>query len=309
MTSSHKYYVAGHRGLVGSAICRALEERGDHDIVKYTSYDIDLRDATQAEYLFSVHRPQYVFLTAAEVGGIMDNKSRPADFILHNLQIQNNVMQFAHKYGAKKLLFLGSACAYPKFAANPIRETSLMTGVMEPTNAAYATAKIAGIQMCKAFRQQHGCDFISCMPTNLYGIGDTYDLEASHVIPGMILRQHGALCAGARKVVLWGTGAPVREFLYADDLARACLLLMDTYSEDETINIGSGNPVPLWKLAMAVQRAVCFRGMIEWDSTHPDGTPVRILDNSKIFSLGWAPKVSLDAGLALAYQDLLCRPH
>lgn len=303
MCPSSKIFVAGHRGLVGSAICRELARAGYDRILVASRDRCDLRNQAQVEKFFSMARPDYVFLCAAKVGGIVANRDNPVDFLLENLQIQNNVISSAAECGVKKLLFLGSACAYPKFAVNPIREGYLLTGAMEPTNEGYALAKIAGIRLCQAYKKQHGRDFIAAMPTNLYGPGDHYDLENSHVMPGMIRR----IFEAKDKVVLWGSGNPTREFLFADDLARACIHLMEGYSGVELVNIGGGAVVALRDLAEKLAKEIGFSGTIEWDRTKPDGTPHRYLDNSRITAMGWKPKVSLDEGIHATVNDFILR--
>lgn len=307
MNKDAKIFVAGHRGLVGQALCRTLKSRGFENLVVVSREEVDLTDPVAVKWFFSSTQPEYVFLSAAKVGGIVANSERPVDFMVDNLRIEMNVLENSWKYGVKKLLFLGSACAYPKHAENPIREESLLTGALEPSNECYALAKIAGIKLCQAYRKQHGCDFISAMPTNLYGISDHYDLQNSHVIPGMIHRIHDAKAAGKESVTLWGTGQVTREFLFADDLAAACVLLMDTVPDLGLVNIAPGGTVSLETLAEMVARVVGFAGRMEWDVSKPDGTPLRALDSSKIYTLGWMPRVSLADGLELAYQDFLCQ--
>lgn len=301
--------VTGGRGLVGSAVIKALYEKGYSSVCAPTSTEVDFRERDQTDRLFEQVCPEWVIHCAAKVGGIIGNSKAPADFIRDNLLINTNVIDAARRYGTQKLLFLGSACAYPKFAPNPIKELSLMTGELEPSNRAYAVAKIAGIEMCAAYRKQFGFNCIAAMPTNLYGIGDHYDLENSHVIPGMIRRMHEAKQTNAETVTLWGTGQPTREFLFSSDIADACIFLMESYNEPDLINIGSDEAIPLWQLANYVKAAVGFKGHIEWDTGRPDGTPLRKLDNLKLFSMGWRPNVSLQDGLALAYEDFLCRKH
>ena len=308
MNKDSKIFVAGHRGLVGSALCRVLRAQGFDNIVTVTRGDIDLTDPVATKWFFSSHLPEYVFLAAAKVGGIVAHTMRPVEFMLENLRIQDNVISNAHQYGVKKLLFLGSACAYPKFAENPIRESSLLTGVLEPSNECYALAKICGLRLCQAYRAEYGCDFISAMPTNLYGPGDNYDLTTSHVIPGMIRKIHNAKVDGT-DVTLWGTGTPTREFLYSDDLAEACLRLMYEYRGEQTVNVTSGSPVMLGTLAGLIAEVVGFTGAIHWDVSKPDGTPDRRLDGSVLHGLGWCAETPLQEGLKAAYQDFLCRQH
>jgi GDP-L-fucose synthase len=300
-----RIYVAGHRGLAGSAIMRELTRNGYTCLIGRTSAETDLRDADAVKKMFAEERPEYVFVAAAKVGGIMANSTQPADFLLYNLQIQTNLIDTARLTGVKKLLFLGSSCIYPKLAPQPLKEEYLLTGPLEPTNEWYAVAKIAGIKLCQAFRRQHGSDFISAMPTNLYGPNDNYDLQSSHVLPGLIRKFHEAKVAGAAAVTCWGTGAPLREFLHADDLAAACVFLMEHYSEEQFINIGYGSDLSIKELAEMVKRIVGFNGSIEWDKSKPDGTPRKLMDSSRIFALGWKPQIDLEAGIARAYQDFL----
>lgn len=288
---------------------RVLKAHGFGNLITYTSGDVDLRNPDQVKWLFSARTPEYVVLCAAKVGGIAANVAQPVEFMQDNLRIQLNVMEMAAQFGAKKLLFLGSACAYPKFAHNPVREHALLSGFLEPSNECYALAKICGLRLCRAYREEYNKDFISAMPTNLYGIGDHYDLENSHVVPGMIRRLHEARERGADEVALWGSGDPTREFLFSDDLAEACLHLLQNYSEPDTINIGSGTAMPLRVVAAQVARVVGFYGKIRWDTSRPDGTPWRQLDSTKIFNLGWTPKVAFEDGLKRAYKDFLCRQH
>lgn len=308
MNQNSKIFVAGHRGLVGSALCRVLRTSGFTNIVTATRGDIDLTDPVATKWFFSVHEPEYVFLAAAKVGGIMANSAQPVEFMLENLRIQDNVISNAHNYRVKKLLFLGSACAYPKFAENPIRESALLTGELEPSNECYALAKICGIRLCQSYQAEYGDCFISAMPTNLYGIGDHYDLENSHVIPGMIRRFHEAK-EKRTNVLLWGTGHPTREFLYSDDMAEACIRLMHEYSGRSTVNITSGYPVKLRTLAEMISQIVGFPGKVLWDLDKPDGTPDRRLDGSILHSLGWCAETPLAEGLRLTYEDFLCQLH
>ena len=300
-----RIYVAGHRGLVGSAIWRELQRQAFANVIGRTHAELDLLDANAVQSFYAKEKPEVVFVAAAKVGGILANNNHPAQFLYENLQIQNNLIHGAWKTGVKKLLFLGSSCIYPKHAPQPLKEEYLLTGPLEPTNEWYAIAKIAGIKMCQAYRKQYGCDFISAMPTNLYGPNDNYDLQNSHVLPAFIRRFHEAKERGAKEVVCWGTGAPLREFLYADDLARACVFLMENYSEEQFINVGSGTDLPIRELAEAVKRVVGFTGEIVWDKSKPDGTPRKLMDSSRLLALGWKPQVSLEQGIALAYDDFL----
>lgn len=305
MDSSSKIFVAGHRGLVGSAICRELQRQGFSQIITKTRQELDLLDAPAVERFYAQTKPEYVFDPAAKVGGIKANNDYPADFLYQNLQIQNNLIYGAYRAGVKKLLFLGSSCIYPKHAPIPIKEESLLTGPLEPTNEWYAIAKIAGMKLCAALRRQHGCDFISVMPTNLYGPNDNYDLNTSHVLPALIRKFHEAKIANAKTVTCWGSGKPYREFLYSDDLARACIFLMQRYSEEQFINIGYGSDVTVKEVAELVARTVGFKGEIVWDTTKPDGTPRKLMDSSRLFALGWKPEVDLEQGIRLSYQDFL----
>lgn len=295
-------YVAGHRGLVGSALWRALEERGVGQLIGWSSKELDLRDREATFDAISEAKPDIVIDAAAKVGGIMANSTYPVEFLRDNALIQTNVMDAAHANNVDKLLFLGSSCIYPRHATQPIRESSLMTGPLEPTNQAYAMAKISGIFYIQAHREEYGRHWISAMPTNLYGPGDNFDLETSHVLPAFIRRFHEAKVSGAPSVTVWGTGAPRREFLHVDDLAAACLLLLDTYDSPETINVGCGEDLPIKELAETVAEVVGFTGSIEWDTSKPDGMPRKLLDTSRINALGWAPKISLRDGLASTYE-------
>jgi GDP-L-fucose synthase len=305
MNQEARIYVAGHRGLAGSAIWRELERQGYHRLLGRTRRELDLLDAGAVCKFFAEEKPEYVFLAAAKVGGILANQNQPAEFLLENLRIQTNIIEAARLSGVKKLLFLGSSCIYPKLAPQPLKEEYLLTGPLEPTNQWYAIAKIAGIKLCQACRRQYGCDFISVMPTNLYGANDRYDLQTSHVLPALIRKFHEAKISGAPAVTCWGTGAPLREFLHADDLAAACVFLMRQYSEEEIINIGFGSDLTIMELAERVRSAVDYPGKIVWDHSKPDGTPRKLLDSTRIFALGWKPKIDLETGLRLAYQDFL----
>jgi len=302
MHKESRIYVAGHRGLVGSAILRRLEETGHKHPIVRARRELDLRDGAAVAEFFEETRPEFVFLAAAKVGGILANSSYPAEFIYDNLSIQNNIIHSAWKYGAEKLVFLGSSCIYPKLATQPIQEESLLTGPLEPTNEWYAIAKIAGIKMAQAFRQQYGFNAISLMPTNLYGPGDNFDLETSHVLPALIRKFHEARLSGARQVVVWGSGAPRREFLHVDDLADAALFLMLHYDEPEIVNVGTGIDVTIRELAEKVRAVTGFEGEIVFDRSKPDGTPRKLLDVSRLTALGWTAKISLDEGLRQTYE-------
>lgn len=301
MEKDARIYVAGHRGLVGGALARCLRANGFSRLVTRTSAELDLRRQEAVEAFFAEQRPEYVFLAAAKVGGIQANAAFPAEFIRDNLCIATNVIDAAWRNGVKKLLFLGSSCIYPKFAEQPIRESALLTGSLEPTNAAYAIAKIAGIAMCQAYRRQYGFDAISAMPTNLYGPGDNFHPENSHVIPALMRRIHEATLAGAPAVTIWGTGTPRREFLHVDDLAEACLFLMEHYSGEEQVNVGCGEDMPILELARLLARVIGYAGEIRTDPSHPDGTPRKLLDTTKLTALGWRPRIDLATGLAATY--------
>lgn len=302
MDKKAKLFVAGHRGLVGSAIVRKLIESGFENLVLRTHQELDLTRQADVDNFFSVERPNYVIVAAAKVGGIHANNTYPADFIAINLQIQTNVIDASYKNGVKKLLFLGSSCIYPKFAPQPITEEALLTGPLEPTNEWYAIAKIAGIKMCQAYRLQYKWDAISGMPTNLYGPNDNFHPENSHVLPALIRRFHEAKVTGAKEVVVWGTGSPLREFLHVDDLADAVMFLMDKYSDFPHVNVGSGNEVTIKNLAELVKEVVGFEGELKWDPTKPDGTPRKLMDSSKLANMGWKPKISLRDGLVGTYK-------
>lgn len=299
-----RVYVAGHRGMVGSAIVRRLEQE-DCTILTATRAEADLRDPTAVEQWFAANRPDLVFLAAAKVGGILANDSYPADFLYENLMIAANVIHAAHGSGVEKLLFLGSSCIYPKFAEQPIREDALLTGPLEPTNEWYAIAKIAGIKLCQAYRKQHGDDFISAMPTNLYGPGDNYDLNSSHVLPALLRKAHMMKTGQAPTMPMWGTGEPRREFLHADDCADACVFLMKTYSGAEHVNVGTGEDIRIVDLARLVCEVVGVEPRIEHDLTKPDGTPRKLMDGTKLRELGWAASISLEDGIRRTYADLL----
>jgi GDP-L-fucose synthase len=302
-----RIYVAGHRGLVGSAIWRELQRRGHAHLIGRTHAELDLLDFSAVRKFYAAEKPKFVFVGAAKVGGILANDTQPAIFLYENLQIQNHLIHGAYEAGVKKLLFLGSSCIYPRLAPQPLREQYLLTGPLEPTNEWYAVAKIAGIKMCQAYRRQHGCDFISAMPTNMYGPNDNYDLRNSHVLPALIRKFHEAKTSGADSVICWGSGTPLREFLYADDLARASVFLMENYSEEQFINIGYGSDISIRDLAEVVKRVVGFSGEIVWDKSKPDGTPRKLMDSSRLFALGWRPQVNLETGIRLAYEDFLKR--
>lgn len=291
--------------MVGSAIVRKLQSVGYTNLLLKTSAELDLRDQVKVAEFFATEKPDYVFLAAAKVGGIVANNTYRADFLYENLAIQNNIIHASFVNKVKKLQFLGSSCIYPKLAPQPLKESYLLSGYLEETNEPYAIAKIAGIKMCEAYRAQYGCDFISVMPTNLYGPNDNYDLENSHVLPAMIRKFQEAKERGDASLTLWGSGAPMREFLHADDLAEACVYLMETYSDYELVNIGTGVDVTIKELAETVKEIVGFTGTIQWDPTRPDGTPRKLMDVSKLHSLGWKHKIELKEGISLAYQDFL----
>ena len=298
-------YVAGHRGMVGSAIVRKLKMEGFSNLVLKTSSELDLRNQLQVSSFFKQEKPDYVFLAAAKVGGIIANNTYRADFLYENLAIQNNVIHDSYLNGVKKLMFLGSSCIYPKLAPQPMKEDYLLTGLLEPTNEPYAIAKIAGIKMCEAYRDQYGCNFISVMPTNLYGYNDNYHPENSHVLPALIRRLHEAKINNAAEVTIWGSGTPRREFLFADDLAEACFFLMNNYNEKELINIGTGQDLTIHELALLIKSVIGFEGKLVFDTSKPDGTPRKLLDVSKLHNLGWSHNTSLDAGLKLTYINFL----
>ncbi len=302
MNKDSKIYVAGHRGLVGSAIVRKLEEKGYTNVVFRTSKELDLRDKYAVDNFFAEEKPEFVFLAAAKVGGIVANNEYPADFIRDNLLIQTNIIDAAYCTNVKKLLFLGSTCIYPKMAPQPLKEEYLLTGELEPTNEPYAIAKIAGIKMCQSYNRQYGTQYISVMPTNLYGPNDNFDLHTSHVLPALIRKFHEAKENKAPFVEVWGTGTPRREFLYSDDLADACIYLMNNYSGNEIVNIGVGEDIAIKDLAKKIKAVVGYTGEIQFDTTKPDGTPRKLVDVTKLNSLGWKAKISLDEGLKKAYQ-------
>ncbi len=302
MQKDSKIFIAGHRGLVGSAIVRRLQKDGFTNLILKTREQLDLLNQHVVEVFFEKEKPAYVFLAAAKVGGILANKTRKADFIYENLQIQNNIIFNSWKFGVKKLLFLGSSCIYPKLCPQPIKEEYLLTGPLEETNDAYAIAKIAGIKMCQSFNEQYGTNFISAMPTNLYGPGDNFDLETSHVLPAMVRKFHEAKIDDAPNVVLWGTGSPKREFLYVDDLADALIFLMENYNDSDIVNIGTGEDLSIKNLAEIIQTAVGFTGEIVWDVDKPDGTPRKWLDVTKLHSLGWTHSIKLKEGIQKTYD-------
>ena len=308
MEKNARIYVAGHRGMVGSAICRELERQGYDNVLTRTHRELDLCRQEAVEAFFAEERPEYVFLAAAKVGGIQANAEAPADFMYQNMMLEMNVIHAAWRNGCKKLEFLGSSCIYPRMAPQPMREDCLLTSSLEETNEAYALAKIAGLKYCAYLNQQYGTDYISVMPTNLYGPNDNYHLEHSHVLPALIRRFHEAKEAGAESVTCWGDGSPLREFLYVDDLADLCVFLMERYSGDETVNAGSGKEISIRELADMVARAVDYRGKILWDTSKPNGTPRKLLDVSKAASLGWRYKTELEDGIRLAYRDYLESP-
>ena len=297
-----KIYIAGHNGLVGSALVRLLKEEGYSNLVIKNRSELDLTSYSQVEKFFTDEKPEYVFLAAAKVGGILANDKYPADFIKDNLLIETNIIDNSYKTGAKKLLFLGSSCIYPKLSPQPIKEEYLMTGALEPTNEAYAVAKIAGITMCQSYNKQYSTNYISVMPTNLYGQNDNFDLESSHVLPAMIRKFDDAKKSNLSEVVLWGSGSPKREFLNVDDLARACLFLMNNYDNSEIINIGTGEDISILELANLVKDCVGYEGQIVWDTTKPDGTPRKLLDVSKLHSLDWKHNIGLADGIKSTYE-------
>lgn len=308
MEKGSKIYVAGHRGMVGSAIVRELERQGYTNIITRTHQELDLLRQEEVERFFEEERPEYVFLAAAKVGGIIANQSALADFMYENMMLEMNVIHSAWKNGCRKLEFLGSSCIYPKFAPQPMPESCLLTSSLEPTNEAYALAKISGLKYCEYLNRQYGTDYISLMPTNLYGPNDNYHPEHSHVLPALIRRFHEAKEQGLDSVTCWGDGSPLREFLYVDDLANLCVFLMNHYSGNETVNAGSGKELTIKELTEKVARIVGYEGKIMWDTTRPNGTPRKLLDVSKAKAMGWEAKVGLDEGIRLAYEDFLHNP-
>ncbi|NUM30900.1 MAG: GDP-L-fucose synthase [Bacteroidetes bacterium] len=307
MNSDSKIFVAGHRGMVGSAVLRALQKQNYTNIVFRTSSEVDLRDFNAVKTFFENEKPEYVFLAAAKVGGIVANNTYRAEFLYDNLQIQNNVIHNSYLYGVKKLMFFGSSCIYPKLAPQPLKEEYLLTGLLEPTNEPYAIAKITGIKMCEAYRSQYGCNFISVMPTNLYGLNDNYDLQNSHVLPALIRKFHEAKMNRYKLVEIWGTGSPLREFLFADDLADAALMLMNNYNGEKFVNIGTGKDLSIKNLALLIKDIVGFEGKLAFDNSKPDGTPRKLLDVSFLNSLGWKYKTELEQGIKLSYDDFLSK--
>lgn len=305
MDKEAKIYVAGSRGMVGSAIVRNLKERGYSNIIERSHSELDLTRQQDVEDFFASERPEYLFLAAAKVGGIVANNSYPAQFFYDNMMIETNTIHAAYKYKVKKLMFLGSSCIYPKFAPQPMSEEALLTGTLEPTNEAYAIAKIAGIKMCDYYRREYGCDFVSVMPTNLYGTGDNYDLQNSHVLPALIRKFDDAKRARSAKVTLWGSGSPYREFLHADDMADATIFTMLNYSDYGHLNIGSQSELTIKELATLVATIVGFEGEIEWDTTKPDGTPRKLMDSSKLYNMGWSPSITLEDGIRRTYREYL----
>ncbi|MEY2799071.1 MAG: hypothetical protein RI934_59 [Bacteroidota bacterium] len=307
MNKDAKIYIAGHRGMVGSAILRKLTKEGYSNLIFKSSSELDLRNQAAVESFFNLEKPEYVFLAAAKVGGIVANNTYRADFLYENLAIQNNIIHSAHLHQVKKLMFLGSSCIYPKLAPQPLQEESLLTGLLEQTNEPYAIAKIAGIKMCEAYRSQYGCNFISVMPTNLYGYNDNYHPQNSHVLPALIRKFHEAKLNHSAHVEIWGTGTPLREFLFADDLADACYFLMQNYNEAGFLNVGVGHDISIKDLALLIKEIIGFEGEIVFDSSKPDGTPRKLMDVSKLSALGWKYQTALADGIQLAYADFLSK--
>lgn len=305
MDKNAKIYIAGHRGMVGSAIYRKLQSEGFTNIITRTSAQLDLRNQQKVTDFFAEEKPDYVFLAAAKVGGIIANNTYRADFLYENLAIQNNIIHNSYLNDVKKLMFLGSSCIYPKLAPQPLKEDYLLTGLLEPTNEPYAIAKIAGIKMCDAYRDQYGCNYISVMPTNLYGLNDNYHAQNSHVLPALIRKFHEAKESNAAEVVIWGTGSPKREFLFADDLAEACYYLMQNYNEPGLVNVGTGEDMSIKDLALLIKDIVGFEGELTFDTTKPDGTPRKLMDVSKLHSFGWQHHTTLQDGITAAYHDFL----
>ena len=307
MEKQAKIYVAGHRGMVGSAIVRELNRLGYFNVIVRTSAELDLRNQSAVEMFYQQEKPDYVFVAAAKVGGILANNTYRAEFLYDNLCIQNNLIHNAHVVGVKKLLFLGSSCIYPKLAPQPLKEEYLLSGYLEPTNEPYAIAKITGIKMCEAYRDQYGCNFISAMPTNMYGPNDNYHPENSHVLPALIRKFHEAAENNSPEVVVWGDGTPMREFLYADDLANALVYLMLNYDEREFVNVGYGSDITIGDLAKMIGEIVGFKGEIVFDAAKPNGTPKKLMDSGRLFATGWQPKTHLQEGISLAYADFLTK--
>src|SRR6201993_5403375 len=305
MNSNSKIYIAGHRGMVGSALVRNLKAHGFTNLILRTRTELDLRIQKDVAEFFAKEKPEYVFLAAAKVGGIQANNTYRADFIYENLMVQNNIIHHSYKNEVKKLMFLGSSCIYPKLAPQPLKEEYLLTGLLEPTNEPYAIAKIAGIKMCDAYRAQYGCNYISVMPTNLYGYNDNYHPSNSHVLPALIRRFHEAKVQGLPDVTIWGTGTPKREFLFADDLAEACYYLMQNYDEEGLVNIGTGEDISIKDLALLIKGIIGYEGKIKFDTSKPDGTPRKLMDVTKLHSKGWKHTIELPKGIELAYQDFL----
>lgn len=303
MNKEAKIYVAGHRGMVGSAIFRALRESGHTNLIGKTSSELDLRDRTAVAAFFEDEQPEYVFLAAAKVGGIQANNTFRAEFLHDNLAIELNVINESYIAGVKKLLFLGSSCIYPQLAPQPLKEEYLLTGVLEPTNEPYAIAKIAGIKLCEAYRDQYGCNFISAMPTNLYGPNDNYDLKNSHVLPALMRKFHEAQDSGSSKVEIWGSGTPKREFLHVDDMAEACVFLMENYDGKDFVNVGIGEDISISDLASLIAQIVGFEGSLKFDRSKPDGTPRKLMDVSRINQLGWTAQIHLEKGIKMVYED------
>jgi len=304
ITPDSKIYVAGHRGMVGSAIVRKLEKEGYKNIITKTSAELDLRNQAAVHDFFQVNNPEFVFLAAAKVGGILANNTYRGEFLYDNITLQCNVIETSRKFHVKKLMFLGSSCIYPKMATQPMNEDALLTGLLEPTNEPYAIAKIAGIKMCEAYRDQYECNFISVMPTNLYGPNDNYDLQNSHVLPALLLKMHVAVKNNDPEMIIWGSGKPLREFMHVDDLADACVFLMKEYNGKQFLNAGSGDEISIGDLALLIASIVGYKGKIELDSNKPDGSPRKLMDSSKLNALGWTSKITLEQGIRSVYTDM-----
>ena len=307
MEKEAKIYVAGHRGMVGSAMVRELERNGYTNMVSRTSKELDLRDTNAVQHFFETEKPDYVFLAAAKVGGIVANNTYRAEFLHDNLMIQNNIIHQSYLNKVKKLMFFGSSCIYPKLAPQPLKEEYLLTGLLEPTNEPYAIAKITGIKMCEAYREQYGCNYIAVMPTNLYGLNDNYHPQNSHVLPALIRKFHEAKENNTPSVEIWGTGSPKREFLFADDLAKACFHLMMEYNDKQFVNIGCGEDLSIKELAQTIQKVIGFKGELKFDTSKPDGTPRKLMDVEKVFATGWRPQTKLEEGIKIAYADFLSK--